>query len=155
MGLAKQWRNKISFAKPPVCKPPPPPWPQDLCPQTQSYINSFLCTSQIQVFDTTSLHNIFAETWMHATSPFHWDGQGPAFYKIDPPPPITWDLSIHLFYGFVPCYNNWTFVLTPSGGLGISAGNWDVHQNLPSLTPVHFVGEGFSVGNAGTVDAQC
>ena len=155
MGLAKQWRHKISFAKPPVCKPPPPDTDEVFCPQPTPYLDSFLCTSQIQVFDATSLHNIFAETWLHKFSPFNWIGQGPAFYKIDPPPPITWDLQIFLYYDGAFCYNDWTFLLTPSGGLGISQGNWLTHQNLPSLTPVHFVGEGFGIGNPGTVDAQC
>lgn len=155
MPTTKQWRHRISFAKPPVCKPPPPPVPEDLCPQVVPYLDSFLVTSQLKADDGVGIHALTAETWLHRTFGDHWEGTSPAFYFIDPPPPITWDLQIFMDWNSVPCYNGWTYILTPTPGTSVHVGFWEILQNIPSLVPVHFVGQQFAIGAPGSVDAQC
>jgi hypothetical protein len=148
----RNWRRKISMALPPVCKKPPNPL--GACPGLEYYLDNFLVTSQIEIFQGGGLHSIFAETYLQRVGFGAWTGIGPAFYKIDPPPPIQWTVTILLDYNLLPCFNTWTYVLEDSPPTTVGIGSWDREQKLPSLTPDFFVQGILSIGTDGTIAAQ-
>lgn len=148
----RNWKRRVSMATPGVCKPPP--HPIGVCPGLDYYLENFLMTSQIQIIQGGGFHALVAETWMHRVTFAQWFGTGPAFYLIDPPPPIIWNIQIQLDYNAIPCYNTWTYIVEDSPPTVVGVGSWDRLQELPSLTPGFFVDGELSIGTPGTIQGQ-